>query len=196
MDKRNFLAAVATGIAAVPSHALAQAAGKSGAGPALLTLTGAIGRGNRGPLDPALDQMMNKQKITFDKAHTFDFAAITALPAVAIKPTIEYDAKPHALKGALLADVAKAAGAPATDTTKLVLRAVDGYAVAISLSDARKYRYVVATHLDGHPMPLGGLGPLWAIYDADRYFDMAAKPLNQRFALCPWGLYHIDVQAA
>jgi hypothetical protein len=44
-------------------------------------------------------------------------------------------------------------------------------------------------------MALGGLGPLWGIYDADRFPDMAAKPVDQRFALCPWALYHIDVQA-
>jgi hypothetical protein len=60
----------------------------------------------------------------------------------------------------------------------------------------RKYRFIVATHLDGQPMPLGGLGPLWAVYDADRFADMAGKPLNPRFALCPWALYHIEVQAA
>jgi hypothetical protein len=42
-------------------------------------------------------------------------------------------------------------------------------------------------------MALGGLGPLWAVYDADRFPDMAARPLNQRFGLCPWGIYHIHV---
>jgi hypothetical protein len=47
--------------------------------------------------------------------------------------------------------------------------------------------------VDGKPMPLGGLGPLWAVYDADRVPEMAAKPLAQRFAACPWALYHIDV---
>jgi hypothetical protein len=75
------------------------------------------------------------------------------------------------------------------------MRAIDGYAPAISLADAQRYRFIVATHLDGRPMPLGGFGPLWAIYEADKFPDMAAKPVDQRFALCPWGLYHIDVQA-
>ena len=57
----------------------------------------------------------------------------------------------------------------------------------------RKYRFIVATHLDGKPMPLGGLGPLWAIFDADRFPDMAARKVTERFALCPWALYHIDL---
>jgi hypothetical protein len=196
MNKRDFLVTTAAGIGVIPAFALAQSSSKSGAGPALLTLTGAIGAGNRGPLDPALDQMMQKHKVTFEKAHAFDFTAIGALPTVSIKPTVEYDAKTHVLKGPLLTDVVKAAGASNAESARLVLRAVDGYAVALSMSDAHKYRFIVATHMDGRPMPLGGLGPLWAVYEADRYSDMAAKPLNQRFALCPWGLYHVDVQNA
>jgi hypothetical protein len=38
------------------------------------------------------------------------------------------------------------------------------------------------------------LGPLWAVYDADRVPEMAAQPLTARFAACPWALYHIAVQ--
>ncbi len=195
MKKRQFLTAAAIGATALPAFSFARKPVKPDSGPALLTLSGAITKANRGPLDPALDQMMHKQEVKFDKAHAFDFAEITALPAISIKPTLEYDAKPHVLSGPLLVDVVSAAGWKGADATKLLLRAVDGYAVAISLADARKYRFIVATHLDGQPMPLGGLGPLWAVYDADRFSEMAAKPLNERFALCPWALYHVDVQS-
>lgn len=193
MDKRQFLTVTVFGIAALPSFASARQADKSVRGPALLTVTGAIDRGNRGPFDPALDRMMHKQNVTFDKARVFDFASITALPAVSIKPTLEYDSKPHTLSGPLLSDIVAAAGALGS-ASQILLRAVDGYAVVVSLANAHKYRFIVATHLDGSPMPLGGLGPLWAVYDADRFPDMSAKPINQRFALCPWGLYHIEAQ--
>lgn len=194
MHKRHFLTVTALGTASFPL--LAQSGQGSAASPALLTITGAIGKGNRGPIDPAMDQMMTKQKVSFDKAHTFDFGALTALPAVSIKPTLEYDNKVHTLKGPLLADVLKAAGATPADGIKLQLRAVDGYSPTITMADARKYRFIVATHLDGKPMPLGGLGPLWAVYDADRFADKAAKKVTERFGLCPWGLYHIDVPSA
>jgi hypothetical protein len=190
LKKRDFLGAVAAG-AALPFAADAQQA-KGLKGPALLTVTGAIGKTNRGPLDGVLDQMMVKQKLAFDKAHAFDFSALAALPAVTIHPTLEYDKKKHELKGPLLATVLQAAGATGG---KLAMRAVDGYAPAISVADAQKYRFIVATHLDGQTMPLGGFGPLWALYEPDKFADMAAKPLDQRFAQCPWGLYHIDVQA-
>jgi hypothetical protein len=56
-----------------------------------------------------------------------------------------------------------ASGVRATDKTSLLLRAVDGYAVLIPVSEATKRRFIVATHLDDRPMTLGGLGPLWAI---------------------------------
>src|SRR6478736_4697064 len=129
MDKREFLAAAAFGAVALPATAQAPRAGGSGPGlrsPALLTVTGAITKTNRGPLDPMRDQMMGKQKLAFDKAHAFDFAALAAMPAVTIKPTLEYDSKQHELRGPLLADVLKAAGAAAEG--KLAMRAVDGYA--------------------------------------------------------------------
>jgi hypothetical protein len=200
MDKRGFLAAAAaaTGLAALPARgATAAGAGaRPGRGPTLLTVTGLIGAGNRGPFDPALDQLMAKQKLSFAKAQAFDFAALTALPAVTIRPTLEYDAKAHALTGPLLIDVVKASGARIDAKTVLFVRAIDGYAAQIPGAQANERRFIVATHLDGQPMALGGVGPLWTIYDADRFADMAGKPLPDRFASCPWATYHVDVKEA
>jgi hypothetical protein len=193
MKKRQFLGtAVVGGLAsALPAGAASPAA----TGPALLTVTGAIGKPNRGKFDPVRDQMMFKQKLGFEKAHAFTFAALAALPAVTIKPTLEYDAKAHTLSGPLLLDVVKAAGGALGDNVKLVLRAVDGYAASITVAQARARRYIVATHMDGAAMALGGLGPLWAIYDADKVPEMAGTPLPERFGSCPWALYHIEVAA-
>lgn len=194
MKKRHFLTAAALGGASLTT--LGQTGAARASSPALLTVTGAIGKVNRGPIDPALDQMMAKQKISFEKAHAFDFGALSALPAVTIKPTLEYDNKAHTLKGPLLTDVLRAAGAAPADGVTLLMRAVDGYSPSITMADVRKYRFIVATHLDGKSMPLGGLGPLWAVYDADRFPDMAARKVTERFGLCPWALYHIDVPQA
>lgn len=191
MKKRHFLAA-ALGASALSPVAQATPAGQRG--PTLLTVTGAIGRGNRGPLDKALDQMMVKQQLAFDRAHVFDYEALRALPSITIKPTLEYDAKPHTLRGPLLSQVIEATGARLDNTLKLVLRAIDGYTVALTLAQARRYRFIIATHLDGKPMPLGGLGPLWAVFDADQHADVMARPLPERYAQCPWGLYHLEVQ--
>ena len=194
MDKRHFLTASLAGAVSMPPWAGAQGSRRALSGPALLTVSGQIGAGNRGPLNPALDRMMAKQKIMFDRAHAFDFAALTAMPAVTIQPTLEYDGMPHVFKGPLLLDVMKACGVKVSEKTVLFVRAVDGYAAQVTAAEVEKYRFIVATHIDGQPIALGGLGPLWALYDADRFPDMAAKPLSGRFTNCPWATYHIDVR--
>ena len=191
MKKRHFLGA-ALSASALPAAA-SSADARRVPGPALLTLTGALGRSNRGPFDPVLDQMMHKQKLRFEKAFSLDFGALLALPAVSIGPTLEYDSRPHTLRGPLLLDVVALSGTRPREDGKLLLRAVDGYAVALPVAQARAQRFIVATHLDGKPMALGGLGPLWAVYDADRFADMAARPVAERFGACPWALYHIEV---
>jgi hypothetical protein len=194
MNKRNFLAAIALGSAALPSLARTPKDLPSSRGPALLTVTGAIGKGNRGSINPALDQLMNKQGVKFDKAHAFDFSALTALPAVAIRPTLEYDNKAHALSGPLLSDVIAATGATMNALTAVQLRAIDGYVIVLTPADIRHFQYIVATHLDMQPIPLGGLGPLWGIYEPDRFPEAMAKPLAERFATCPWVLYHMELR--
>jgi hypothetical protein len=192
MNKREFMgAALAAGTPAV----LAAPAAKTPAGPTLLTITGALGRTNRGPFDPGRDIMMGKHKLSFAKAYALDFAALAALPSITIKPTLEYDAKVHTLRGPLLSDVLALAGVRLADQARVALRALDGYAATIDGAEARAHRFIVATHIDGQPMALGGLGPLWAVFDADRVPALAAKPLAERFGNCPWGLYHIDVLA-
>ena len=193
MKKREFLVAGALG-AVLPLRAGADAS-RSRRGPGLLTVAGAIGQSNRGPLDPALDQLMVKHGNKFDKAWEFDAAMLARLPAVTIQPTVEYDAKPHKLSGPLLASVVGAAGVAAKAPVALTLHALDGYTVVVSLADATRYRMIVATTLDGAPMSLGGLGPLWAVYDADRLADFKDKPLKERYGLCPWGLYFIEVKS-
>ena len=194
MNKRHFFTRV--GLVGLLPATSALAAPKPGPQPALLTVSGDIGKPNRGPLDPVVDQMMGKHGIHFSKAHAFDAAALQRLPSVTIQPTLEYDAQRHTLQGPLLATVLAAAGVAPGAALHLGLRAVDGYNAAISLADAIAYRMIVATHLDGRPMALGGLGPQWAVYDADNLAAFKDKPLKERFAACPWGLYHIDVKAA
>ncbi len=137
---------------------------------------------------------MVKHGVKFDKARQFDAAMLGRLSSVTIRPTLEYDSKAHRLSGPLLSAVVEASGVAARAPVMLSLRALDGYNVSVSLADAHRFRMIVASALDGAPMSVGGLGPLWAIYDADRLPDFKEKPLKERFALCPWGLYFIEVK--
>lgn len=195
MNKRDFLVRSAL-LGALPIATAQAATPSKKVGPVLLTISGNIATTNRGPLDPALDVMMAKHGIQFDKALALDSAALNRMPPVQIKPTLEYDAKVHTLSGPLISTVLEAAGVSSTSAVLVGLRAVDGYNVAISLADIQRYWMVLATHMDGQPLALGGLGPQWAVYDADNLADFKDKPLKQRFGLCPWGVYHIDVKPA
>ena len=193
MDKRQFLLATALG-APLLCASVGALAGTRAAGPAVLTVTGAIGRSNRGPRDKVLDQLMSRHNLQFDRAFAFDLAALAALSQVTIRPTLEYDAKPHQLRGPLLRDVLAAAGVSAAGPMTLALRAIDGYAPVMTMAEMEARRFIVATHIDGKPLAIGGLGPLWAIHDTDRFPETAHKPVSERFAQCPWGFYHIGVQ--
>jgi hypothetical protein len=197
MDKRQFLSsAVALGAVSSAYAGTREAGGTCAASPTLLTISGAIKRHNRGEFNPALDQLLGRQRVTFPAAWTYSFQSLASLPAVTIRPTLEYDAQAHTLTGPLLIDVLQGVGAPDAGATQIMLRAIDGYAVMVPLDTVRSHRFIVATHLDGKPMALGGLGPLWAVYDADRIPDLASKLLKERFVMCPWALYHIQVSEA
>ncbi|ANB76569.1 hypothetical protein [Paraburkholderia phytofirmans] len=198
MDKRQFLASTAAlGATAVPAFASKRAGNAAcAASPVILTIAGAIKRSNRGALDPAFDPLLAKHQVKFSQAYGVDLPFIASMPVVTIKPTIEYDARPHTLSGPLLGDVLDHVGAPAAGSTQIVMRAVDGYAVMTTLDKVHDYRMIVATHMDGKPLPLGGLGPLWAVYDPDHIPELAGKPLKDRFVLSPWGLYQIQVTQA
>lgn len=197
MKKRQFIStaaasiAAALGASALPAFA-ATANGKS-AGPAVLTIAGAIAHSNRGPVDPAIDQMLHKQNVEFKRAFAFDLAALDKLPAVTISPTLPYDGKQHQLRGPRLAAVLDMLGASKAADTQIVFHSVDGYMPQVSFAQLRKYDYILATQIDGMPLSIGGFGPTFAIYDADRIPELAQKPVAERFALCPWGLYCIEV---
>ena len=194
--RRVFTAALLGGTLPLARAAQSQSAARPRPEPALLTLSGpALTRSNRGALDPVLERLSVKHQVSFPRAYEFDAAALRALPAVEIRPTLEYDGLPHRLAGPLLEQVLAAAGVAPDAPVQLTLRALDGYAVQVSLADARRWRMLLATQLDGRPLALGGLGPQWAVYDADRLPDFRDKPLKERFGLCPWGLYHVEAKA-
>ncbi|MFJ2991153.1 molybdopterin-dependent oxidoreductase [Pandoraea sp. NPDC087047] len=200
MKKREFLAGAVALSASVPVFAkpASSAVSTSAAAPTstpLVTISGAVRHHNRGPVDPALDLLFHKQLVQFDAAYALDFAMLTRMPARTIRPTLEYDAKPHTLRGPHLADVLAHAGVPANPLTQVLLRAIDGYVVATTLGQLQAYRFLLATHLDDKPLPLGGLGPLWAVYDPAQIPALAGKPLKAQFTLCPWGIYHIQINA-
>jgi hypothetical protein len=192
MDKRGFVRSI-IGTSLLSGLTPVHAKPKPSAGPVLLTISGQVTRPNRGRMDDALDQLMYKHGVMFQNARTFSYADLSAMPATTIRPTVEYDARPHVLSGPTVIQLLEVAGAPLNGTRSVSLRALDGYVVDLALADIRRLNLIVAMRIDGVPLPLGGLGPLWATCDADRIPELASKPLKERFAQCPWGLYSMHV---
>ena len=193
MNKRDFLWSGALAAAALPAVAKPKTGAAGSSRSPVLTLSGAIGRSNRGPVDPALDQLVVKHKFGFTRAFELSSAVLAELDGVSISPTLEYDGKVHRLHGPLLSTVLEAAGVKLSAVREMTLHAVDGYTVPLAVEEMDAWKMMVALRLDGKPMGLGGLGPQWAMYDADRLDDFKDKPLKDRFAKCPWGLYHIEI---
>jgi hypothetical protein len=77
--------------------------------------------------------------------------AVRMRPSTSLKPT---------LTGLLRVDVMRATGAKIGASTSFLVRAIDGYAVVLSASEATERRFILATHLDGRPVGLGDLGPI------------------------------------
>ncbi|WP_199137080.1 MULTISPECIES: molybdopterin-dependent oxidoreductase [Delftia] len=200
LSRRSLLAAsAATGLALCESALAAPAAPGKSTEAAVLTISGPGVRGNRGPLDPVADLLLKNHGLAFDSAWTTGAHALERLPTVEITPHIEYDGQPHRLRGPLLATVLQAAGvdsaAAAAKGQWITLQAIDGYRAQLPLAQALQWSMLLATHMDGRRLGLGGLGPQWAMYDADRIADLAGKPLKERFAQAPWGLYHMGLHA-
>lgn len=194
MHKRDFLAGAAlAGLLPAAAPAVAATTVSAPAGPVLLTVGGAVSPGNRGALDKVRDQMMGKHDLKFSRATAFDAAALARLPTTRFRVTLEYDNQLHELQGPLLTTVLEAAGADLKKPLRLGLRAVDGYNADLTLAEVQEWRVIVATHMDGQPLALGGLGPQWAIYEADALPAFRSKPVNERFVYSPWGMYYIDV---
>ncbi|MBC8748768.1 hypothetical protein OKW43_001796 [Paraburkholderia sp. WC7.3g] len=197
MNKRQFLTSAAVlGAATAPAFGAKREHAQCAPSPVILTISGAIKHSNRGALDPAFDQLLAKHQVKFSQAYGVDLPLLASMKTVMIHPTTEYDSRLHTFSGPLLSDVLAHAGAPDAGNTQIVMHAVDGYAVMTTLDTVRAYRFIVATQMDGKPLALGSVGPLWAIYDADRIPELAGKPLKDRFELSPWGLYHMQITEA
>jgi hypothetical protein len=137
------------------------------AGPVLLTVAGAIGKANRGPVDPFLDAYLAYHEIAFDSAYAFDRAALEAFGMHRI--TTKYPGTDRVIdaEGPLLRDVLAAAGVTAG---KAFVTALDGYAAEIAVADALHYDIVLALRADDRALSVGGRGPAWVVFPDDPVF--------------------------
>lgn len=157
------------------------------AGPAVLTIVGAIGETNRPPFDDFEDAFFKHHERRFDKAAAFDLAMLEALGVHELAIAYHKWPRPARFEGPWLKDVLAAAGAAGKSVSVLAL---DGYASEISAADLAAQDWIVAVKRDGRYLDIGQRGPLWIVY-ARRDGKPVVEADEQRW---PWAAFLIEVK--
>lgn len=156
-------------------------------GPVMLTVTGAVEKPNRGPVDPALDKLFVFNDVSFKKAREFDIDALAALPQVTVRADFPKGGPEASFTGPLLADLLAASGAEGRSVT---IQAMDGYAVEASFAELASKGAVIALARDGKPMGIGSLGPAQLVFPRADRADLAAMPDDWWI----WQIFHVRVE--
>ena len=186
VPKRLMFLVFAGGLVLLPFSLRAGEFGKP-AGPAILTVIGAIEHTNRNPFDAFEDGFFKHHDRQFSRAAVFDAGMLEALGMHPVEISYSGFPKPYRFEGPWLKDVLAAVGAPGKD---IAIVALDGFASEISAADLAAEDWLVAVKRDGRYLDLGQRGPLWVVY-ARR----DGKPLTledeQRW---PWAAFLIEVK--
>ncbi len=170
----------------VASHDRAKAAEEDGA--VLVTVTGKLGKTNRGAADPFLDAFFAYHEVSFEAAYAFDRSELAALGMEEL--TLSYPSWPKApvtLRGPSLAAVLDRVQAQGKSVK---IQALDGYAVQFEIETLRKGRFILAIEGDGRPLAIGGRGPAWLAFPPGSYPDQP-KDSDKKLV---WPVFHIAVE--
>lgn len=158
------------------------------AGETVLTVAGSVENTNRGAFDPFFDGFLKYHDKEFDKAFVFDATALAALPQQSIKVNADTEDWPGvlAMEGPLLKDVLEAAGATGKSVTAYAL---DGFGLQMDVEKIAAHDWVLAMKVNGEPLGIGGLGPLWLVYDTG---DRVAGEDEEKTWV--WSVFYIEAE--
>ena len=94
----------------------------------------------------------------------FNLTQLRALPQHSIRTQTPWYPGPRNFSGPLLQDVLRLAGAQGQ---VMQARAINDYKVSIPVSDAERFKPVLALQIDGKPIALRDKGPLFIVYPYD-----------------------------
>jgi hypothetical protein len=152
----------------------------------VLTVSGMIGKTNRGPLDAKRDSLLALQKIDFKEAFAFDRATLLSLPqgTVTVQPR-EFD-KPATFSGPLLHGVL---GYLEAAQVRPRLSRSTALPAGLDPDDIKSSDWIRALSADGVPLGLGQQGPVWLINTRAPDF----KPDETNHAHWVWSVFYIKV---
>ena len=152
----------------------------------VLTVSGLIGKTNRGPLDQKRDSMLALQKVEFKNAFAFDRAMLLGLPqgTVTVK-TNEFEA-PATFSGPLLREVL---GFIEAAKVKVTVVALNGYEGWLTPEDIDASDWILALSADGVPLGLGQQGPIWLLNTRAPDF----KPDDPHHGHWVWAVFYMRI---
>lgn len=130
-------------------------------GPVVLTVVGDIDETNRGPMDPAVDKLMDFHEQDFQSGAQFDLEMLESLGTETRRFMLPDDGEVHELEGPTLAAVLDAVGADAAAITML---AIDGFSVDMDAESLATHDWLIGLRRNGRPLGIGGFGPAWAVF--------------------------------
>lgn len=117
----------------------------------------------------------------------FDLAMLQRLPRGEVNAKTPWYSTARSFSGPLLREVLAAAGARGA---RLQATALNDYRVEIPFDDVLRYDVLLATQLDGKPMPVRDKGPLFIMYPFERHPELRTPVF---FSRCAWQVNRLDV---
>ena len=118
----------------------------------------------------------------------FDMKMIEALPQHSFTTSTPWFDKPVKLTGPLLSDVLAAVKASGSTVSAV---AINDYKINIPVSDANKFKVIVARQIDDKPIPVREKGPLFVVYPFDSASELRNSTYYERSI---WQLKALDIQ--
>ena len=114
-------------------------------------------------------------------------AEFDALPQHTIATSTSWTKGTHTFTGPLMRDVQARAG---SNSSRMEAFAIDDFVQKYPTSDFTKYDVLIASKMDGVPLPLANYGPLWIVYPRDQFPNELKNVMTDaKFA---WQVNHID----
>ena len=118
----------------------------------------------------------------------FDMKMIEALPQHTFTTSTPWFDKPVKFTGPLLADVLAAVKASGSTVSAV---AINDYKINIPVSDANKFKVIVARQIDDKPIPVREKGPLFVVYPFDSASELRNSTYYERSI---WQLKALDIR--
>ena len=152
----------------------------------VLTIHGDIAASNCAAMDPQTEPLFNTFGLEFEQAYAVSAAQLASLAQHDIQVDYPAGGAQRAFRGPLLRDVL-ALAMPRGDN--VVVTALDGYQRDISWQRIEAHDVILATSMDGQPLPMGGFGPAMLVWP--RATDRALAGMSDDDWL--WGVIAIEI---